>query len=122
VAELAQAVQGELPWWATAFAAVLLSVAAGVARRITRRSARPQGERLGELERRLDLEQTRRKQIEAVLIDDGLRLPYWPPDGPNQYRPRRDADDDRDDRRDAPSTALDPLPIPPLPDYPQHRR
>jgi hypothetical protein len=124
---LADLINGNLPWWATAFAAVLLSIAAGIARRITRRSARPQGERLGELERLVLLEQTRRRQIEAVLIDDGLPLPYWAPDGPNQYRgrPRRDVDEDdrRDDRRDEPpSTALDPLPIPPLPDYPHHRR
>jgi hypothetical protein len=121
---LASVLEGELPWWATAFATVLLALAAGIARRITRRSARPQGERLGDLERRLTLEQTRRRQIEAVLIDDGLRLPYWPPDGPNQYRPTLRADDDRDDRElldQAPATAHAPS-IPPLPEYPHHRR
>lgn len=128
MAELAQAVQQELPWWASAAAAVLLSLAAAVARRVARRSARPQGERLGELERRQDLERTRRLQLEAVLAGYGVDLPYWPPDGPNQRRPapaprHRDDDEDQADELEPADLRTRESPsIPPLPEYPQHRR
>jgi hypothetical protein len=131
VAELAQVVQGELPWWASAVAAVLLSLAAAIARRVARRSARPQGERLGQLERLVLSEQTRRRQAEAELADRyGVELPYWPPDGPRprhrddgpdwtEAAPRND--EDQADALDDARTRVAPS-IPPLPEYPQHRR
>jgi hypothetical protein len=121
---LAEILDGELPWWSTAFAAVLLSLAAAVARRITRRSARPQGERLGQIERLVESERTRRRQAERELYERyGVELPYWPPDGPNQPRPAPRPYDD-EDRADEPADARtrSAPSIPPLPDYPQHRR
>jgi hypothetical protein len=122
--QIVAAVQGELPAWASLFATLLLALAAGIARRISRRSARPQGERLGEIERRQELERTRRRQIEAVLLDLGVPLPYWPPDGPNQPRPRPapaplddELDDDQADQLEelGPETMTRRVPVPPLP-------
>lgn len=132
MADLANALQGELPWWSTAFATVLLALAGAVARRVTQRSARPQGERLGEIERRQELERTRRRQVEALLLDLGVQLPYWPPDGPNQPRPRPYRDDMADELDDpaddvdelGPETIARRVPVPPLPDDvgARHRR
>jgi hypothetical protein len=110
---LAEILDGELPWWSTAFAAVLLSLAAAVARRITRRSARPQGERLGQIERLVESERTRRRQAERELYE---RYGVEPRPAPRPYDDEDRADEPADARtRSAPS-------IPPLPDYPQHRR
>jgi hypothetical protein len=122
---LAEVLNGELPWWASAFAAVLLALAAAIARRITRRSARPQGERLGTLERLVESERTRRRQVEAQLVDLGVPLPYWPPDGPNQPRPsrREDVEDlaDEDDRDRWPMTTEAPRPpLPPMQSRSRH--
>jgi hypothetical protein len=123
VADLAAAVQGELPAWASLFATLILALAAAIARRISRRSARPQGERIGDLERQFYLERTRRRQVEAVLLDLGVPLAYWPPDGPNQPRPRpapAPLDDEDDDQADdfeelGPETIARRVPVPPLP-------
>jgi hypothetical protein len=138
MSELAAAVQGELPAWASVFATLLLALAAAIARRISRRSARPQGERLGELERLVESERTRRRQSERELYERyGVELPYWPPDGPSQPRPHNyepysgpgpwpedgvplPHDEDQVDDVE-PATTRAPS-IPPLPDYPQHRR
>lgn len=130
--QLAAAVQGEIPAWASLFATLLLALAAGIARRISRRSAKPQGERLGSLETSFELERVRRLQIEAAIRAEGIPLAWWPPDGAEPPRPRYDDDyDDRDDDDDqagdveprrAGETRIDPLPIPPLPEYPHHRR
>lgn len=137
-----QLLEGQLPWWASAFAAVLLSLAAAIARRVTRRSARPQGERIGEVERVIRLERTRRQQVEATLIGLGVPLPYWPPDGLLQPRDRRfsgeasssswssQEDFRRDDAGDVDEhladdeTAVRRVPVPPLPDDlgARHRR
>jgi hypothetical protein len=77
-------------------------------------SARAQGERIGQLERDVDLLSVRRRQIEAALEDDGLRLPWWPPDGP---RPR---DIVREDRGPAePYTTEASSPLPPVPPFPE---
>lgn len=128
MAEIAQALQGELPWWASAVAAVLLSVAAAVARRVARRSARPQGERLGELERRLDQERTRRLQVEDVLGDYGVELPWWPPDGPiPRRRPARVSgfpttdEDELPDELPEDVTRERRIPVPPLPESERQR-
>src|SRR5690348_5880531 len=123
--QLASLLQADLPWWASAFAAVLLALAAAIARRIGRHSARPQGERLGTIEQEFRLEQTRRRQVEQLLrAEYSVDLPWWPPDGdPPPPRPRyRDEDDDEDQGDDGgPQTAIRPE-IPPLPDYSHHRR
>jgi hypothetical protein len=124
VEQIAAAVQGELPAWASVFATLLLAVAAAIARRISRRSARPQGERLGLLEQEFALERTRRRQLEDVLWQEGIDLPPWPPDGiprraPRPPEPSRDDVDQADDVE--PATTRSPA-IPPLPAYPQHRR
>lgn len=123
--QIVAAMQGELPAWASVFATLLLAVAAAIAQRISRRSARPQGERLGVLEQELTLERTRRRQNEAYLRENyGVELPWWPPDHdgeippPPRPLPRADTRDD-DDRE--PSTEYRPS-IPPLPDYSHHRR
>jgi hypothetical protein len=66
-------------------------------------SAARQGKRLGQLEKALALLDLRRRQVEDVLLDEGVELPIWPPDGPDQRRaaPRR--------RRDyAPHSESDP--------------
>lgn len=89
-----------------------------------RESNRRQGERIGELEQTVGLLDLRRRQVEWVLLDEGLELPYWPPDGPQQPRARRrDVDEDQDDA--GPRTAAAPyLPVPPLPEgiAARHRR
>jgi hypothetical protein len=85
-------------------------------------SAARQGKRLGELEKLVALEKLRRQQVEWVLLDEGVDLPLWPADGPDQPRPRRaPTRDDRDDRDDrdlgSDYTADLPIrtPVPPLP-------
>jgi hypothetical protein len=137
VDQIAAAIQGELPAWASVFATLLLGVAAGIARRISRRSARPQGERLGLLEQEFALERTRRRQLEDVLWEEGINLPPWPPDGlrrpsrPRSYEPYSGRGpwpqdgvplppDDEDDQADeleelGPETIARRVPVPPLP-------
>lgn len=96
MSELSALAHSGVPEW-IALAVTLLGIAWRVARG-ARASAQRQGERIGQLERRADLEQTRRQQIESELIDDGLRLPFWPPDGPieRQLRPAPRIYDDAD--------------------------
>lgn len=113
------------PW--VAAAAVLLTLAWRVAK-AQRESARRQGERIGALERGAGEERVRRQQVEAVLCDLGVPLPFWPPDGPDQPRPRRPAprrleDDLEELEEDATYTRERPS-VPPL-DYAavaRHRR
>lgn len=94
-------------------------------------SAIRQGERLGKLTRAVDMLDLRRRIIEDELLDAGLRLSFWPPDGPEQRRPAENYPDDTDrddtDRADddGPHTAAAPyLPVPPLPEgfAARHRR
>jgi hypothetical protein len=123
------------PWW-VGLAILLLSTAGAIARRTSRRSNVPQGERLGRLERMASEERTRRRQLEAVLAELGVPLPFWPPDGPNQPRARvmpaprppvsgfPTADEDLDDEL-TDYTAERRIPVPPLPDssaFARHRR
>lgn len=114
--------------WLLVLTVALLAAAAGVARRLTG-SLRRIGERAGELERVTESERTRRRQVEAELTALGVRLPYWPPDGPYQPRPVTSASvaddgyDDEDPADDddgwapapAPETDVRPIPVPPLP-------
>jgi hypothetical protein len=72
------------------------------------RSAASQGKRLGELEKAVGLLDLRRRQTEAALLDEDVELPYWPPDGPQQPRRRRDVDEL------GPETMQRRVPIPPL--------
>lgn len=83
-------------------------------------SAVRQGKRLGRLEHVTGLLDMRRRITEDELWDRGIRLSYWPPDGPDQPA-RRDDDDQADDDADGPSTAFR-AEIPPLPDMARHRR
>jgi hypothetical protein len=148
VAEALQAAGAAGPWLALAL--VLLGIAGRIAR-AARRSAVLQGQRIGELERVTNSEKTRRQQVESVLRDLGVPLPYWPPDGPLQPFDRRifggaassswssqedfpDSGKPRDERRPAdvdedladedPETAVRRIPVPPLPDElgARHRR
>lgn len=121
VASLAQAA----PWLAVG---LLSLVASAWVYRQGRRSVREveersslsavrQGKRLGELTQQVGLLDLRRRQVEWVLLDEGLDLPYWPADGPQQPRPRqRPADVDEDQADDEPLfTAEAPrIPVPPL--------
>lgn len=76
-------------------------------------SAARQGRRLGELEKLTGLLDLRRRQVEAALLDEGVSLPYWPPDGPQQARARaRDVDEDLAD--DELETIQRRIPVPPL--------
>lgn len=82
---LGKVVDGDTPW--PLFLALVLFVGVlELARRLFG-SLRRFGSRLGTVEAALRLEVTRRRQVEAALEDDGLRLPYWPPDGDGP-RPR----------------------------------
>ena len=79
------------------------------------RSAASQGKRLGELEKAVGLLDLRRRQVEAALLDEDVELPYWPPDGPQQRRPRRrDVDEDYADDELGPETIQRRIPVPPL--------
>lgn len=91
--------------WLTYVAVGLVAVAGGIAKRLWT-SLRLQGARIGEVERIADSERTRRRQVESVLADLGVPLPYWPPDGPDVAVARR---------RKAASPAS---PASPAPDYP----
>ena len=77
------------------------------------RSAAAQGKRLGELEKGTGLLDLRRRQVEYALADAGLELPYWPADGPQQPRHRRDVDEDLADEL-GPETMQRRIPVPPL--------
>jgi hypothetical protein len=82
-------------------------------------SAVRQGKRLGELTQQVGLLDLRRRQVEWVLVDEGLELPYWPADGPDQPRPRprprRDVDEDQADELTEHGTTERPrIPVPPL--------
>lgn len=83
-------------------------------------SAVRQGKRLGAVEKIVGLLDMRRRITEDELWDRGIRLSYWPPDGPDQ--PSRRDEDQADDVDDGePSTDFAPS-IPPLPDMARHRR
>lgn len=135
IADALQVAGAAGPWLALAL--VLLGIAARIARN-ARASATRQGERIGELERRADSERDRRRQVEALLLDLAVPLPYWPPDGPDQPRHRRErtfapysepgpwADDGVPLPDDEPMTDFAPerVPVPPLPEGfgARHRR
>lgn len=87
----------EAPWW-FGLAVLLLSTAGAVARWASKRSTRPQGERVGRLEQRLGLEATRREEVEAILARMGVPIPDWPHNEHPLPRPRPRVDDDLDDR------------------------
>lgn len=90
--EALQAAGVDSPAWLV-LCAVLLAIAGAVARR-QGLSARRQGSRIGGLEQLARTERIRRRQLEAVLREHGIRLPYWPDDPPEFYTPITPADDD----------------------------
>jgi len=98
-----QAAGVDSPAWLV-LCAVLLAIAGAVARR-QGQSARRQGSRIGGLEQLARTERIRRRQLEAVLREHGIRLPYWPDDPPEFYTPTVPADDDGGDDEDDPRTA-----------------
>jgi hypothetical protein len=93
--ELSHLAASGVPEW-IGLALTLLAIANKVAKN-QRRSAYNQGQRIGALEQGLKEERTRRRQTEAVLCQLGVPLPFWPPDGQGQPRPRRLADEDLDE-------------------------
>jgi hypothetical protein len=66
--------------WPLAVLVLVLVVAGGVFRR-QQTTLRRFGARVGVLETSLQLETTRRRQVEEELRADGYRLPFWPLDG-----------------------------------------
>lgn len=81
-------------------------------------SAVRQGKRLGAAENALGLLDMRRRITEDELLDAGIRLSYWPPDGPDQRRPA----DAEGQAHDVTDTEFAPT-IPPLPErLSRHRR
>jgi len=103
--EALQAVGVDSPAWLV-LCAVLLAIAGAVARR-QGQSSRRQGARIGGLEQLARTERIRRRQLEAVLREHGIRLPYWPDDPPEFYTPSTPADDDGDLDGDDPTTHLE---------------
>jgi len=101
--EALQAVGVDSPAWLV-LCTVLLAIAGVVARR-QGLSARRQGARIGRLEQLARTERIRRRQLEAVLREHRIRLPYWPDDPPEFYTPPEPADDD-DDQADDGTTHL----------------
>lgn len=83
-------------------------------------SAVRQGKRIGALEKGHGLLDMRRRITEDELLDYGIRLSYWPPDGHPEARPPLERDEDRAEDAE-PATEARPS-IPPLPAYPHHRR
>lgn len=121
--EVLQALGGESPGWFVA-SAVLLALAAAVARRQSA-SSRSQGKRIGRLEKILALEVVRRRQVEAVLLQDGLRLPWWPEDNTPPARELAMDEDEDLDLDDAATAAAPRITVPPLPNsaaLSRHRR
>lgn len=128
VAQLASAA----PWLAVG--ALSLVAAAWVYRQSRRavrvaedrcaRSAARQGERLGKLEKTAGLLDLRRRQVEWTLLELGVELPPWPPDGPPPARRRRDDEDQGDVFVEPNATEVRRVPVPPLPDGvgARHRR
>jgi hypothetical protein len=60
-------------------AVAVLLAASLIARKAFASQAR-QGKRLGTIERLMQSERTRRRQVEQVLREQGIELPYWPDD------------------------------------------
>lgn len=88
-----------------------------------RLSAARQGKRIGELEIAVAALDLYRRQLAYCLAEDGVEVPFWPPDGPDQPRTRRrplELDDEPTDYA-APAPRV---PVPPLPDDvgARHRR
>lgn len=67
--------------WLIFLAGAVLTVAGAVARKVSG-SMQRQGARLGELEQLAAAERRRRQQVETVLMEMGVALPYWPDDPP----------------------------------------
>lgn len=121
--------------WILFVAGLLVLGAAGIGRRLFG-SLQRQGARIGRLERELDSEQTRRRQVEAELEAEGIPLPWWPPDGTDRKSSGRPAAraafppaGAQEDFPSDPETSLDYArpPVPPIPDneraaFARHRR
>lgn len=121
-ADLAQ-LAGTAPWLAVGLLSLVASAwvyrqsrrALQTLRDDVARSATSQGRRIGDTEKLTGLLDLRRRQVEAVLLDEGVALPYWPPDGPQQQRPRRPLEVDEDLADDlGPETMQRRVPVPPL--------
>lgn len=117
--------------WLLVLAVVVLVAAAAIGRRLVASLTR-QGARIGALETLAEKERTRRRQVEAELLELGVTLPYWPDDpvDPRELavlrRRIRELEVPADDREDqdehyGPATSLE-LDRPPVPELPRHRR
>jgi hypothetical protein len=78
------------------------------------------GARLQRVEQLLAAQNVRRLQVEHELTRRGVRLPYWPGD---PILPALDVDEDQGDVDEyEPAETSARATVPPLPDYPRHRR
>lgn len=112
--ELTRLAASGVPEW-IGLALTLLGIASRIAKN-QRQSAYKQGVRIGALEQTVKEERTRRRQTEAVLCELGVPLPFWPPDGQRQPRPRRLDDDEAPEEPRYPITAeVTRPPVPPFP-------
>lgn len=106
-------------------AGVLIAAAGWIGGRAFR-SVRRQGARVGAVERKVSLEQTRRRQVEQLLRELRVPLPYWPDDPAELYAPYSGPGPWPEDGVPLPDD-LEPVTratptIPPLPDMGRHRR
>jgi len=67
-------------------ASAILAAAGWIGRRVARSIAR-QGARLGTVEKVLKSERLRRRQLEQILREERIPLPYWPDDPAELYAP-----------------------------------
>jgi hypothetical protein len=111
--------------------AVVLLAGAAAAYKRAAGSLQRIGGRVGELEQTVASEQTRRQQVEAVLIELGIPLPVWPADPVNlrelavlrgrsrREESRREREDEREDLEDGAGDELltREAPLPPVPAF-----
>lgn len=98
LADVLGSLRADSPW--LLLVAGVVFAGAGAAYRRAAGSLQRIGARVGELEKTVTSERTRRRQLEAELEDAGIPLPFWPedPPRPEPRRRRRLFDLEREDQ------------------------